>query len=105
VAVHAADHRLRARGHPVYNDRPRAGPGPVSIEEMRPFATQALADVFDLELAELPAETVAGQTLDGLRRSKPVEDDLDVSLPLIRWSRPEHRADQVQDVAGTDVAT
>jgi hypothetical protein len=29
----------------------------VSIEEVRPFATLALADVFDLELAALPAET------------------------------------------------
>jgi hypothetical protein len=28
-----------------------------SIEEVRPFATQELADVFDLELAELPALT------------------------------------------------
>jgi lipoyl(octanoyl) transferase len=29
---------------------------PVSVEDVRPFATQAFADVFDLELAEAPAE-------------------------------------------------
>jgi lipoyl(octanoyl) transferase len=29
---------------------------PVSVEDVRPFATQAFADVFDLELVEAPAE-------------------------------------------------
>jgi hypothetical protein len=43
-------------GRPVHNDRPRAGSS-VSIKKVHLSATLALADVFDLELAELPAVT------------------------------------------------
>jgi hypothetical protein len=55
--------------------------------------------------AAVSAPVSTPRELDGLRRSKPVENDLDVLPPVIRRSRPEHRADQVQDVLGTNVGT
>ena len=51
-AVHGLDHGVRARGRGVHDDRARAG-RPVTVDEVRPHAAPALAEVFDLELEEL----------------------------------------------------
>ena len=59
-AVHGLDHGLRARGRGLHDARPRARPAEVTVDEVRPHAAAALAEVFDLELSELPAEDGAG---------------------------------------------
>ena len=64
------DHRLRARGRAVHVDGAELG-SPVTVAEVRPAAAAALAEVFDLELEELPAEDGAGlwRPADPRRRS------------------------------------
>ena len=55
-AVHAVDHRLRARGRGVHDDRARARPAGHGRRGARARRSRRSREVFDLELEELPAE-------------------------------------------------
>ena len=56
-AVHRLDHRLRARRLPVHVDGARARAA-APVDDVRPAAAQALADVFGFAFEELPSATV-----------------------------------------------
>ena len=55
-AVHGVDHGLRARGRGVHVDGARARPAGHGRRGARPGARDALAEVFELELEELPGD-------------------------------------------------
>ena len=58
-AVHRVDHRVRPRGRVVHDDRRELG-RPITVDEVRPHAAAAFAEVFDLSFEELPADEGAG---------------------------------------------
>ena len=94
---------------------------PVTLDEVRPAARDALAEVFELELEELPgdepglwaqplhAQLARALTRSGSgRRAQPVEHDGEVAPPRVRVGRLPRRldrgADEQRHVLGADVA-
>ena len=58
-SLHGVDNRLRPRGRRVHDDGPRAR-RPIGVEEVRPAAIAAIAEVFELEFDDLPADDGTG---------------------------------------------
>ena len=61
-AVHRLDHGVRPRRLPVHVDGTRARPAELSVDDVRPAAAQALADVFGFAFEELDAADVTELT-------------------------------------------